>query len=306
MREYVDLLLTSIVAHDPSILPLAPRYRATENSVPAALRQMTAWSLGQAVNAVGTVVVDEELGQIVVVANLQLGGAPATFWARLAVVDGLIAELEVYHAQSAADGGNVMHADEIGKEPAPWHAEIPADGRATREELLALGRGVFIDAGYVAPDAAPDCYVVEQGGIVWEETEFTELAFGDGAGRAVPGERRPMIAGLPPFRPLDATARVVAVDVEQGTVVTIGTVPGQIMPTVTTTGNTSAFVPASIRDLHARSILPEWLEGRSVVLEDRVVCVSTQILRLYDGRLQGLQMLNSLTGAGATPVWLEG
>lgn len=37
MREYADLLLSSMVARDPSILPLADRYAATENSVAGSL-----------------------------------------------------------------------------------------------------------------------------------------------------------------------------------------------------------------------------------------------------------------------------
>ena len=306
MKHYADLLLDAIVAHDPGILPLAPRYRATENSIPAALGQMRAFTLGEGVNARGPLVVDEELGQVVVVANLQLGGAAATFWARIAVVDGLVAEVELYHVQSPAEGGYVMLAEEIGREPAPWHAEITDDVRASRDELVALGRGVFIDAEYELADVAPECWLMEQGGIVWEYTEFSDLAFGDGLQSDRPtAEKQPMIAGLPPFRPLDPEARLIAFDTAGGYAVTIGLVPGYTMPTVTSVANTSAFVPATMHEIHGRSILPQWLEGRSVVAEDEVTCVSMQILRYFDGKLQGLQMFNSLTGAGARPVWVS-
>lgn len=306
MKHYADLLLEAIVSHDPSILPLAPRYRATENSIPAALGQMRVFALGQAVNARGPLVVDEELGQVVVVANLQLGGAPATFWARIGVEGERIAEIELYHVQSAAEGGYVMLAEEVGHEPAPWHAQITDDTRASREELVALGRGVFIDREYELAGVADECWVMEQGGIVMEYKEFSELAFGDGLTSDEPNtEKEPMLAGLPPFRPHDPEARLIAFDTEGGYAVTIGLVPGYTMPTVTSVANTSAFVPAAMHDIHGKSILPKWLEGRSVVAEDEVTCVSMQILRYYDGKLQGLQMFNSLTGAGARPVWLQ-
>ena len=43
MKKYADLLLESMVAHDPSVLPLAARYAATENSVAGSLNMMSAW-----------------------------------------------------------------------------------------------------------------------------------------------------------------------------------------------------------------------------------------------------------------------
>jgi len=306
MNTYADMLLDAIVAKDPSTLPLSPRYHATENSIPAALSQMRVFVLGEKVNARGPLVVDEQLGQVVVVANLQIGGAPATFWARIAVVEELITEVELYHVQSPAEGGYVMLAEEIGHEPAPWHTELTDDIRASREELEALGRGVFIDTEYELSGVGDECWVMEQGGIVMEYKEFSDLAFGDGLQSDEPNSaKEAMLAGLPPFRPHDPEARLIAFDTERGFAVTIGLVPGYIMPTVTSVANISAFVPKAMHEIHGKSILPKWLEGRSVIAEDEVTCVSMHILRYFDGKLQGMQMFNSLTGAGARPAWLR-
>lgn len=305
MKQYVDLVLKSMAEKDPGLLPLADRYRATENSIPGALNMLTAWRLVSRVNALGPVVADEELGNIVMTANLEIGGAPATFWARIAVADDRITELELFHAKSRGEGGYVMLAEEIGNEPAVWKSAIPESGRATREELLALGRAIFIDTAAPTPPEGDDCVVMEQGGVVHEFAEFHDLLMGVDTGPHAPEDTVVMPYGLAPFRPSDPKARVVAADVEQGLVVTIGMVPGYILPTVTSAANISAFVPASMREMHARSVLPKWLEGRSVIDEIEVMCVSMHVLRMFDGKLQASEMFNSLTGAGARSVWVD-
>ena len=43
LHRHAQLLLDSVTANDPSLLPLAPRYRATENAIPANLAMMTVY-----------------------------------------------------------------------------------------------------------------------------------------------------------------------------------------------------------------------------------------------------------------------
>lgn len=306
MRDLATLVLTSMIEHDQSRLPLAPRYRATENSVPGAIGMFTAWRLATRVHEVGLVVVDEALGSVVAVAGVELGGQPATVWFRLAVVGGTITELELYHTKSRGEAGYVMYPEEIGRGwPAAWTTPVDASARATRDELLHLGRAIF-DTSLAGPASDPGCTLMENGGIVQEFVDFSDLMMGADSGPHDPEATAPMTGvGLDAFRPGDPDARVIAADVEQGIVVSIGVVRGSVMPMVTRAANISAFVPTSMVEMHARTLRPEWIAGRSVVSPAPVTCLSTQIWRIFDGKVQGVQMYNSLTGAGATPVWVD-
>lgn len=303
MEKYVDLLIESMLANDESLLPLAPRYRATENGIPASLSMFTAWRLVGGVNQLGQVIVDESRGNVFVTANVDIGGKPATFWARLRVEDEQITEVELYHAKSRGEGGFVLSPEGIGHLTENWTKDIPEGERATREELEQLARAVFIDTSLQGPEPDPGCILLEQGGIVYENADFLDLMNGDEVGDHAADETATIQAGLPPHRPSDPDGRIIAIDEEQGIVVVFGLVPGFTMPAVNRAHNESAFVPAAMFDLHARTILPEFLEGRSVIENLPVTCYSTHVLRLFSGRLQGMQMFNSLTGAGASSVW---
>ncbi|MBN1629757.1 MAG: hypothetical protein JW990_08335 [Thermoleophilia bacterium] len=129
MKRFADLLLMSMVAHDPWMLPLADRYAATENSVA-----------------------------------------------------GLSA---------------------------------PPGQKATRAELLQLGRAIF-DATLPAPEASPDCLLVEAGGIVLEDPDHLAALFGGETKPRKFGEKMSIPAGRGPGRPSDPEARVVVIDEEQG------------------------------------------------------------------------------------------
>src|SRR4030067_638017 len=85
MKEYADLLLSSMVAHDPSMLPLADRYAATENSVAGSLNMMSFWRTVTGVKQMGQFLVDPVAGQLLVTANLDEGGASTVFCGRLKI-----------------------------------------------------------------------------------------------------------------------------------------------------------------------------------------------------------------------------
>ncbi len=302
MRDHADRLLESMVKRDPDALPLADRYAATENSVAGALSMMTGWRTVTGINRVGQYVVDPVRGQLFVTANLDEGGSSTMFWARLKVVDDRLTEIEMYKARSRADGGFVMQADDLGTFPGGWTSAIPAGGRATRAELEALARAVY-DSSLPVPEATDDCLLMELGGVVYEDPDYMDLMM---TGRLQPREsdaKVTMSMGLAPFRPTDPDARVVAVDEEQGIVVVTAMLPGFVSPYVVPKTTESCFVPAQMIEMHRRTVIPEWLPGRRVLVEMPANCASTQVLRMHSGKLQGLQLFNSLTAPGGASPW---
>lgn len=305
LREYAELLLQSIAAKDESLLPLAPRYRATENAIPANLAMMTVYRLDAAVNDVGATVVDDVRNTVVVFANVSLGGAPVVLWARLHIADGLIDEIELYHTASRGASGYVLYPEEIdGGWPDEWTRQVPADSLPTREELDHLGRAIY-DTTLEGPASAERCVLMEQGGIVHEYVDFMELMFGEPLPEHAPEDVTEMYGvGLDAFRPHDPSAQVWAVDEAAGIVAVVGTVRGVVMPVVTRAANISAFVPDAMARMHERSILPAGLANRSVLAQDMpATSFNTQIWRMYDGRVQGIQMYNFLTAPAAVRPW---
>ncbi len=302
MRQFADVLLKSMVESDPSLVPWADQYAVTTNSVPGAPNMLPSWRLVTGINRVGQYIEDPVLGQIVVTANLDEGGQPVTFWARLKIENERVAEAELYHVRARAEGGFVMLAEEIGEYPAGWTSEIPESGRASREELEHLGRAVFNDS-LSGPEPSDDCLLMELGGVVFEDPDYLDLLM---TGQLRGGPDRPkasMKAGLMPVRPKDPHARIVAIDEAQGIVVVTGLVPGFTSPYVVRDANESCFVPREMIDQHHRTLVGDWRSGKSVIREMPATCVSTQVLRLHSGMLQGLQMFNCLTATGARSPW---
>lgn len=304
MREYATLLLDSLVAHDPSLVPWAETYAVTVNSVPGAPNMLSSWRVVTAINQVGQIVIDPTTQQVVVTANIDEGGLPVTFWARLALVEGRVREAELYHVRARAEGGFVMLAEEIGSYPAGWLSEIPEGGRASRDELETLGRAAFDDS-IPGPPPSDDCLLMELGGVVFEDADYIDLLMTGQLQGGPDRERTSMVAGLMPVRPYDPNARILAIDEAQGIVVVTGLVPGYTSPYVVRDANESCFVPTSMIEQHHRTLIDGWNEGRQVLEEMPAMCVSTQMLRLHSGNLQGMQLFNCLTAPGAHTPWNE-
>jgi hypothetical protein len=292
-----------MVARDPWTLPLAGRYTATENSIAASLNMMNAWNRVTGVKKVGQYLVDEPAGQVLVTANVDEGGMSTLFYGRLKIENELITELELYSSQARGGSGFVMLADEIGTLPAGWTSPIPEGQRATREELLQLGKAIFDDS-LPAPDPSPDCVLMECGGVVYEDPEYVDLLFSGEIQPRESFEMVTMIAGLGPGRPSDPDARVVAVDEDQGIVVAVGVIPGFVTPYVVRNATESCFVPAAMIDMHNRTLRPEMFPGRHVLLEMPAVAVNVQMVRMHSGKLQGMQLFNNLVAPGGTSPWV--
>ena len=96
LKTYADLLLDSMIARDPGMLPLADRYAATENSIAASLNMMTGWRTVTGVKQRGQCFCDEPAGQLFFTACLDEAGVSTAFWARLKVENEKLTELEMY------------------------------------------------------------------------------------------------------------------------------------------------------------------------------------------------------------------
>ncbi len=304
LKDYADLLFESMVARDPGMLPLADRYAATENSIAGSPNMMSAWRTVTGVKQRGYCVADEPAGQLFVTACVDEGGSSSAFWARLKVEGDKVSELELYISRSRADSGFVMLADEIGKDPRGWTSPIPEGGRATREELLEVGKAIF-DGQAPAPDASPDCLLMEVGGVVYEDPEYIDLLMTGQVQKRESDEHMPIPAGIGPGRPTDPKARVVAVDEEQGIVVAIGVIPGFVSPYVVTNATEACFVPAEMLEMHYKTLRPEMFAGRQMLIEMPATAVNCELVRMHSGKVQGIHLFNKLVAPGGGTPWVK-
>lgn len=304
LRSFADLLLESMVARDPGMLPLADRYAATENSVAGSLNMMSFWRTVTGVKRLGQCLVDPEWGQVLVTANLDEGGSSTLLCARLKIEDGTISELELYNTRCRVDAGFFIAPDQIGALPAGWISSIPAEGRATREELHELGRLIF-DGSRPGPEPSPDCLLMESGGLVLEDPEYLDALFPENA--PVRTSSAPVLipAGMAPGRPSDPEARVLLIDEEQGIVASRGVIPGFVSPYLIASTTESCFVPAQMIHMHNRTLAPEKFAGRRALLEMPAVAVCVELVRFHSGKLQGIHLFNSLQGPGGGTPWVR-
>ncbi|MBP2649932.1 MAG: hypothetical protein H6Q74_757 [Firmicutes bacterium] len=305
MKKYVDLLFKSMVAHDPFILPLADSYAATENSEPAALGAMSCWRTVTGLNCIGQCIIDKAAGQIFVTANLAEGGMPSVFYGRLKIENETISELELYIDRAPVDSGFIFKPEEMNTLPKGWTSPIPADGRATREELLAVGKAIFDNSTGVEYESSEDCILMEIGGIVYEDPEYLEGLNFDGKGNEYRSQEKVTIpAGLAPARPTDPKARVAVIDEEQGIVVSFAVVHGYVAPYVVTKETGSCFVPAQMIEMHRGTLKPEMFKGRKVAQEMPASATTVEILRFHSGKVQGMHRYINLQGPGASTPWV--
>jgi hypothetical protein len=256
------------------------------------------------IKQMGQYVVDEPAGQIFFTACLDDGGSSAAFWARLKVEAGKLSEIEIYSSRSRADSGFVMLADEIGAYPNGWTSPIPEGGMASREELYQLGLAIF-DGQAPAPEASPDCLLMEVGGVVLEDPEYIDLLMTGEIQNRDSDEKVPIPAGIGPGRPSDPKARIAAIDEDQGIVVAIGVIPGYVSPYVITKATESCFVPAEMIEMHYKTLRPEMFPGRHMLVEMPAVAVNCEMVRMHSGMIQGLQLFNKLQGPGGSTPWVK-
>lgn len=308
LKDLADKVLDSMPKHDPSTLPLARDYAATENSVPAALNMMVAWQTAGAVTD-RFYVIDPVSHQLFLVATLAEGPYSTLLYGRIKAQGDRIAELELFENRSRGQGGFQYSGKGLANMPGAWTAQVGRDRLPARAALLKEGRAVF-DTRLKGVPAAPTCVLMENGKVVAEHAEVAK-AVGGGAPDTGPAANAdgsvPIPCGTPPSRPTDAKARVEIVDEVQGIVVSQAVVHGITEPYLATTPTESAFVPSQIHAPYRKMLDEQRRTGKQTAPALKAMeaaAAAVEIRRVYDGKLQGQHLLVNLGAPGSRSPWV--
>lgn len=302
-----DTLIASMVAHDSTRLPLARIYAATENSAPSALGMMAAWRTPTAAKG-SYYVIDPQSQQVFLMATLSEGPSDALLYGRMKVQEGLISELELYTNRSRGQSGFQFSPNVLANFPKEWTVAVAPERRASRAELLRAGRSIF-DTSVKAPDIAPDCVLMENGKVVEEDAEVAQSVAPANQAAAAPvvtAGKVPIHCGNPPIRPTDKLARTDLIDEEQGVVVSIAIVNAMVEPYLVTNPTESAVVPNSMRAPYEEMLEKQQSSGKYQAPALRpmpAAQVVAELHRIYDGKLQAMQMLQSTGAPGSRSPW---
>lgn len=307
-----EQFLSSILDHDPGRLPLASEYAATENSVAAALPMMALWQRTTAITS-KFLVIDPQSGQIFLSAGIAEGGQEALLFGRLKVVDRKLAEIEFYVSRSRGEAGFQFGPKEWANPPHAWTDSVARERLPSRAELLRAGQSIF-DSRIEGPAPAPGCVLMENGKIVAEDPEVLKLVAppGDSAPPPLPVNADGTVSipcGSPPDRPTDLNARTTIIDEVQGIVVSFGTVNGAIEPYLITTPTSSAYVPFALLRPYADMLERQRASGQYKLPALRRMEGSqtvAQMHRIFDGKLQAMEMFQKSAAPGARSPWIDG
>jgi hypothetical protein len=312
---FADKLVASIVARDPSNLPLSHVYAATENSVPSALGMMVIWRTATAAKS-RYYVVDPESAQVFLIATISEGPNDTLLFGRLKVEGRLISEVELFTNRSRGQGGFQFDADGPSQFPSAWTLPIAAERRASRAELLQAGRSIF-DTSVRAPDPAPGCVIMENGKVVAENPDVLKAIGPPATGEPKDVENKvsavnpdgtvSVPCGNPPDRPTDKDARTTIIDEEQGVVVSMAVVHGVAEPYLITNPTVSAFVPNALLQPYADMLKKQQSSGQFKAAALRPMSATAavaEVHRIFDGKLQGLHLLVNLGAPGSSSPWV--
>jgi hypothetical protein len=316
LKGFADKLVASIVAHDPASLPLAAVYAATENSVPSALGVMVIWRTATAAKS-RYYVIDPESAQVFLITTLSEGPNDTLLFGRLKIQGNRIAEIELYTNRSRGQGGFQFDPDGPAHFPTAWTAPIGPERRASRAQLLEAGRSIF-DTSVPAPEVAPGCVIMENGKVVAENPEVLKhigptqndspkVKDEKGNPAVNPDGTVSVPCGNPPDRPTDKQARTTIIDEEQGVVVSLAVVNGIAEPYVITHPTESAFVPDSLLQPYVDMLKKQQASGTftaPAIRQMSATAVTAELHRIYDGKLQGLQLLVNLGAPGSRSPWV--
>jgi hypothetical protein len=318
LEGLAEQLLASIAARDPTRLPLAHEYAATENSIPSALGLMVIWRTATAARS-SYYVIDPTSGQVFLIATLSEGPNDTLLFGRIKVEGRLISEIELFTNRSRGQGGFQFDADGPSHFPTAWTVTVPPERRASRAELLQAGRSIF-DTSVAAPEAASGCVVMENGKVVAENPDVLKAIGGpptgdpkdvepnkNGVPRANPDGTVPVPCGNPSNRPTDKHARTTIIDEERGVVVSMAVVHGVAEPYLVTKPTESAFVPNALLRPYADMLKKQQSSGQFKGAAVRPMAASaavSEVHRIYDGKLQGLHLLVNLGAPGSSSPWV--
>ena len=308
MKKFIDAFVYAVENKNAESLPTAPKYRATENGVPAALRHMQAFNIFDKVNCIGTTVIDEPRHTAFVAMNVSQGSYETLMTARITTENDLISEVEIEIIRARADTGFWFAPQDMAKLKDQFDAVLPEDKRPSRETLEHLGKAVLDNTYDGSMFGREDsCLLMEAGGIVYENTGYARL-INPHVDDAFPKEdiRVPIPIGIAPNRPSGRNIRVLAVNEELGLVVSSFDVDGVVTPYIVSDETSTCFVPYTMLDGHHRSLLPEFFEGKSTSREMLATGFTINIVKLCGNNVQLLMQNTSLRPYGGYTPWCSG
>jgi len=139
LTGYLDQYLSALVAHDPTRLPLSPRVRFTENTIPMKLGD----ALWGTISGMGTYKIyfaDPHAGEAGCEVTIRENGTPAILVVRLKVVARKITEIETIVRRGAEPAENL---EKFGQPNPVWLEPVPAAARTPRADMLKDGNLYF-------------------------------------------------------------------------------------------------------------------------------------------------------------------
>jgi len=325
LKQMVDQVLVSTEKHDPSILPVADRYRLTVNNMPSSLSMAVPWRTISSFKAVapGNYVIDTERQEVFFVSTVVEGSLPSLLWGRLKVKDRKLSEMEFYLSRGTADSGAKFDPNGLTKLPSVWTHPIPPGKQATRAELTRVAQTIF-NPGMGELDYSLSCHLVENGYTLpntvrlddWlkynassvSKEKLVELKAMASSHNGIAELGCPRIDA-----PTDKQARIL-VDEVQGIALSLAMVPGKVIADLMPSPDpkpglpTTVFVPDSMANDQSQRIENErelpTSHGRPVSLTMPAVLAAAQFIKFYDGRMQGVRRLMQGQPAGSKSPWV--
>ncbi|KAJ6073085.1 hypothetical protein N7467_011170 [Penicillium canescens] len=296
MTAIITEVLNSMVAHDPSTLPLATVYEATENSHPAALSMMTSWRTIVNVAPPSLLAIDTTQGTAYFALDVSEGNdsVRTILRGRIKVVDQKITELELFINRNRGDHGFSFNATQLPTNYAVLMSPPANRTKDSRITLEALSKALFATSSNFSVTVSDSCQFTELG---WKVIDTG--VYGNGS-------TTPIGCSWPSSHPTDTKARVgLVIDEELGFVITSGMIPGKVYPY---NGNVSAFIPDTMtsaqetqevwyKEMVAKATLP-------VVAPTEATGETLEVLQYYNGELQAMQINVYLSGPNMTSPWL--
>ncbi len=304
LTEIRQQLIDAIEAHDYTMVPIAKRYRATENNIPSALRHMAMFRVISKFKRIAYHLEDEKRNTEFFVAVAAEGGTDVEFVCRFTVEKDLIRELEVCVIRSRGDSGFWYKPEDMMTDQIPFMIPLDADKKADYDELEKIGRATFDHNINPEIKSNANCMLMEAGGIVYESPAYIRLLnpmfVADEAKRLI---REPIPFGIHPNKPDDKDGRVLAVDVEQGLAAVAIDVKGFVSPYVVPGETSTVFAPDTLIEPHRTSLTEELLDSDNTFEEMPANSLTYTIVRYQKGELMAIHQWSLVQGPGARTPW---
>jgi len=313
LKGLAEQLVSAIVTHDDSKLPLTQEYASTEDSIGVSVNSMNIFRSATA-SRDPFYIIDPVTHQLYLYVTIAEGPTEVLFFGRIKSEGRKLAEIEVFESRSRGQDGIAF---KNGKGPTPlpveWTQPVAKNRLPTRAELQKWGDSMF-NTFLSPPESSPDCVLFEEGKIVEENAELLK-SISDKAGPPKKGKAYIVnpdgtvpvpCGGGSPHRPPYFNAKTDILDEEQGIVVSRATLHGETVPYIVTTPTESVYVPYELLPPFIAHLGEQRASGKYPLPSIKpmgVTSITSHIYRIYDSKLQGMMLLFNLAPPGAHSPW---